>query len=481
MKHPFRSIRWRLLLWQSLISLTLVVAVALLADRLVSREKMERVDRETRNFERLFFRKILIKDKAEDENNLPSLNEMRAELRTLAETGEASSEFEGLFQTDPESTYIAFWDTDGSPLFISRNAPPSLEMPKFSSNDSPSRDVDHDALHEHHRKHPIGLTIVIGRDISAELESLRRFRILLGLGGAALLLVALAGSWWFAGRALRPVESISRTASRIAAGNLDERIATDASETELDQLGNVLNNTFERLGSLIEQQKRFTADASHELRTPLTVILSETQRALKRDREPAEYQAIISHCRTAAKRMQALVDSLLLLARQDLQSPAKNPPTIDLAAAANAVADLLEPIAAERSIKMHRDLAQATVCARPEMLEILLQNLLGNAIAHPPKGTPVTIRTATVGDHALIEIHDEGPGIPAEHLPHLFDRFYRADAARTHGSGHSGLGLAIARSISETLDGKIEVESSAESGTTFRVKLPLQRESQANV
>jgi heavy metal sensor kinase len=268
------------------------------------------------------------------------------------------------------------------------------------------------------------------------------------------------------------VETISQTASRIAAGNLTERIATSNSHTELDQLGHVLNDTFERLAGLIEQQKRFTADASHELRTPLTVIISETQRALKRDRNPEEYRTIITHCQTAAKRMHSLVNSLLLLARQDTETDIANQPTTDLAAVASSAADMLAPLAAERSTKIQRHLSHAPVAARPEVLEILLQNLLGNAISHTPEGTLVTVRTSVCDGCVLLEVHDNGPGIPPEHLPHLFDRFYRADAARTQGSGHSGLGLAIVRSIVKNLHGRIEVESSPSIGTTFRISLP---------
>ncbi len=258
-------------------------------------------------------------------------------------------------------------------------------------------------------------------------------------------------------------------ASRIAAGNLTERIATSNSHTELDQLGHVLNDTFERLAALIEQQKRFTADASHELRTPLTVIISETQRALKRDRDPEGYRTIITHCQTAAKRMHSLVHSLLLLARQDTETDVANQPTTDLAAVASSAADMLASLAVERSTKIQRHLSHAPVTARPEVLEILLQNLLGNAISHMPEGTCVTVRTSVCDDCVILEVHDDGPGIPAEHLPHLFDRFYRADAARTQGSGHSGLGLAIVRSIVKTLHGRIEIESSPSIGTTFKV------------
>lgn len=471
MNHPFRSIRWRLLLWHSLISLALVVAVAVLADRLVTRERIERIDRDLRDFERSFFRHMLISERAQEQGNPPGLNEIREGLKKLSDPPEVPAAFENLFVAKGPGVYLAFWDTNDTPLFISRNAPTSLQRPSVSKEVG-FRKSERGGFREYQRHHPSGFKTLVGRDISVELAGLRRFRILLGMGGTTLLLAALSGGWWLAGRALRPLETISRTASRIAAGNLDERIAIGGSDSELDQLARVLNGTFERLAALIEHQKRFTADASHELRTPLTVILSETQRALKWDRDPAEYRTIIAHCRTAAKRMRNLVGSLLVLARQDLAHATTTPPVTDLAAVAAAVADLLQPIAEEFSTAIRRELAPALVSARPEMLEILVENILGNALTHPPKGTHVAIRTCVIEGLAQIEIHDAGPGIPAEHLPYLFDRFYRADPARSHGSEHSGLGLAIARSIAESLHGEIQVESSAGAGTTFRVRFP---------
>ena len=244
---------------------------------------------------------------------------------------------------------------------------------------------------EQHRISPSGMSSIIGRDIAAEQAALRNIGLLLALGGAAVWLAGLGGGWWLAGRALKPIDTIGRTASRIAAGNLDERIEIARTDNELDQLGGVLNDTFDRLAAAIERQKRFTADASHELRTPVTIILSETQRALKREREPEQYREILANCRTAAERMRALVESLLVLARQDLPSSGTEPVACDLAEIAGGVADLLQPLADEHSIAIHRELSPAPLDGDPHSLAMVVQNLLSNAIVHPPSGSKVVL------------------------------------------------------------------------------------------
>ena len=146
---------------------------------------------------------------------------------------------------------------------------------------------------------------------------MHRFAWSLGGSGFAIWVVCLLGGWWIAGNALKPIATISRTAAHIADGNLEERISTSGTDSELDQLGGVLNHTFDRLHKGIEQQKQFIADASHELRTPITILLSETQRILKSDRKRTsdEYVQVINICRDAAIRMRRLVEPLLVLAR----------------------------------------------------------------------------------------------------------------------------------------------------------------------
>jgi len=471
MRKLFQSLRWSLLLWYSLILLGLIAGLCLLAYRLTANDRTGQIDREIRNFQGTFFRSLFASRPLPNKDDPPSLDEIRERLRNPGDVSSFPPELHALFEGGSGGSYLACWDNDGSPLFISANAPQGISPP-VPRSDGGTRYVEKDHRREQHRVNPSGMSSIIGRDISAEQTELVHFGFLLGLGGGAVWLAGLGGGWWLAGRALKPIDTIGRTASRIAAGNLDERIQIASTDNELDRLGHVLNDTFDRLSAAIERQKRFTADASHELRTPVTIILSETQRALKREREPEQYREILGNCRTAAERMRALVESLLVLAKQDLPTPDGSRSDCDLAEIARGVTDLLQPLADEHSTRIERDFSPAPVTGDPHSLAMVMQNLISNALLHPPAGGSVRIRTAVNGEGSILEVSDTGPGIPAEHLPHLFDRFYRADPARGQAAGHSGLGLAIAKTIVESHGGRIEVRSSKSEGTIFSVELP---------
>ncbi len=469
MKRLFQSVRWRLLLWYALILLGLITGLCLLAFRLTADDRNGQLDREIRNFQGTFFRSLFASRPLPRPDDPPSLDEIRERLRDPGDVSAFPPELHALFEGGGGGSYLACWDSDGSPLFVSANAPSDLSPPA-AGGDNSTRYVEREGRREHHRINPSGMSSIIGREIAAEQAELRNLGLLLALGGAAVWLAGLGGGWWLAGRALQPIDTIGRTASRIAAGNLDERIRIANTDNELDRLGQVLNETFDRLAAAVERQKRFTADASHELRTPVTIILAETQRALKREREPEQYREILANCRTAAERMRALVESLLVLARQDLPASGTEPVACDLAEIAAGVAELLQPLADEHSITIERELSPAPLHGDPHSLAMIVQNLLSNAIVHPPSGSKVRLTTTTTADAVVLDVSDNGPGIAAEHLPRLFDRFYRADPARGQATGHTGLGLAIAKTIVGNHGGKIEVRSA--SGTTFRVSLP---------
>lgn len=471
MSRLIHSVRWNMMLWYALMLLALVEGACLLAYRLAANDRMAQIDKETRSFHGSFFKGLFASRPLPEKDARANMDEIRDRLRNPGDVSKFPQEVQGIFESEGGGGYIGFWDKDGTPLFISANAPEGMKPPR-PGKEGPTQFVDRGDFREMHRYDPEAISSITGRDISADKGSLLRFGLLLGAGGGAIWLLGLGGGWWLAGRALKPIDDIGRTASRIAAGNLNERIKIANTDNELGRLGQVLNDTFDRLSEAIERQKRFTADASHELRTPVTIILSETQRALKREREPEQYREILGNCRSAADRMRALVESLLVLAKQDLPASNGARVTCDLAEVTAGVADLLQPLADEHATKIERQLDPAPVHGDPHSLAMVVQNLLSNALVHPPEGGTVRLRTFANGTDCVLEVSDSGPGIPTEHLPHLFERFYRADSARGQGNGHSGLGLAIARSVVESHGGRIEVESSAEGGTAFRVKLP---------
>lgn len=469
----FHSVRWRLQLWHALILLGVITALCILAYRLAVEDRRERIDRELETFERAFMRSFWeVQSRKNKEDKPPSTGELRQRFRSLENAQDFPLEMRDLFDPQAkESTYIAFWDGNGQTLFRSANAPASLGCPKLSSSDGDRKVSSRGIYRELIQGGPRGFRSMVGRDISSDRLALARLGWQITGSGALFWLLGLLGGWWLAGRVIQPINAISQTASRIAGGKLSERIDIAGTDNELTRLSQVLNETFDRLAANIERQRDFTADASHELRTPLTVILSETSRGLKRERTAEEYQEVISNCSHAATRMRSLVESLLLLARQD-DSPELRREAVDLSSVASDSIQLLQPLADQHGIRIIPDLASARCSGDPNALSIVAGNLISNAISHQPPGGEVKVRVFSNDRQVVLEVADHGPGISAEHLPRLFDRFYRIDPARGSASGHSGLGLAIVRAIVENHQGSVSVESVPGEGAAFRVSLP---------
>ncbi|MGC3988271.1 MAG: ATP-binding protein [Chthoniobacteraceae bacterium] len=266
---------------------------------------------------------------------------------------------------------------------------------------------------------------------------------------------------------------ISRAATRIAAGNLSERIHTDESAGELSELARVLNDTFARLEAVFAEQARFTSDAAHELRTPVSVILAQTQLALSRPRSATDYVETIETVQRSAQRMQGLMESLLTLACLDAHSEPLQRQPCDLAVLAAEHLDAIRPLALERGIPLHSELA-STVCAVDlDRIGQILDNLLTNAVKYSRPGDEVRLATRLENGSAIVRVSDSGPGIATEHLPHLFERFYRADRSRNRSTGGAGLGLAICKSLAEAHGGSIQVESERGKGTAFTLRIPV--------
>ena len=288
--------------------------------------------------------------------------------------------------------------------------------------------------------------------------------------GGIILLLGLAGGWWLVGRAIRPIADISATAVKISAGDLSQRINVAEAESELGQLATVLNSTFARLEAAFAQQQQFTADAAHELRTPVSVMLTQTQTALNRERSAAEYRETLEACQRAAQRMRRLIESLLELARLDAgQEPMKRM-KFDLSQTARDCVELIRPLADERGVKIHCELPPVECHGDAERLAQVITNLLTNAIQYNQANGEVRISAKLQGSMMLLAVSDTGPGISGEDLPHVFERFYRADQSRS--TGQTGLGLAISKAIVEAHGGTIEVSSQPGAGTTFTVRLP---------
>lgn len=291
-----------------------------------------------------------------------------------------------------------------------------------------------------------------------------------------VLLVAGVGGVFLSDRAIRPVRRITQTAAEISAQDLSRRLEVHGRD-ELAELSATFNGmigrleeSFHRLEAAYEQQRRFTGDASHELRTPLTTIKANTSLMLSGAHSAADYREALVAVDHAADTMQRIVQDLLLLARSDSGRLGLTLTPVDL----NEVV--------QEAVALFRDQDGASIVvetAGPTQVQgdlhhlvRLLTNLLENARRHTPPDGRITVRTRTEGELAVLEVADTGEGIPAEHLPHVCERFYRVDAARSRAQGGSGLGLAICQSIVQAHGGTLEIASEVGKGTCVRVNVP---------
>ncbi|MEX0829128.1 MAG: ATP-binding protein [Nitrospirales bacterium] len=304
-------------------------------------------------------------------------------------------------------------------------------------------------------------------------ETLYWLIITLGTATIGMVVFGWVGSMWIARMALAPVETLGHTAANVSAQSLDTRVFLNAPYEEFQQLATSFNNMFERLQRTFESQRRFVEDAAHELRTPLTAMKGNVEVALQRERSTKEYQDVLATSLGQVEHLARLVKSLLTLTRF-----AGDHPPIDLQPV------LLEPLINELVSELSI-LAEGKGCLLTAQLQTvppvrgdvgqlkqLVINLLDNAIRHTPRGGSVTISMQSSVDSVQLTVQDTGSGIPAKHLPHIFERFYRADQARDRESGGTGLGLAIAKEIVLAHNGTIDVRSEIGEGSVFTVIFP---------
>lgn len=312
---------------------------------------------------------------------------------------------------------------------------------------------------------------------------LEKLLLTLFLGSLVTLTVALLGGFWLADRAMRPVADITRTARLISETDLSHRLNLKQRD-EIGQLADTFDSMLARLEAAFNRQRQFTADASHELRTPLTIVNLEVNHALAAPRKPAEYQRALRVIQAENEFMSKLVNDLLLLARMDTGQVALMRQRHDLADLSLEALERLSPLAASQQVRLEAgDLPETPVLGDRQYLIQMLTNLIENAIKYSTRAeraAVVRIETGISedGTQAWVRVSDNGAGIPAEHLPHIFERFYRADNVRTAHSGDSstsgsGLGLAIVQWIARIHGGDVRAESRLGEGSTFIVHLPL--------
>jgi signal transduction histidine kinase len=275
-------------------------------------------------------------------------------------------------------------------------------------------------------------------------------------------------------RALDPVERIAHKAEEITQHNLSERLPLVQSGDELERLSVSLNHMISRLQAAIDGSKQFVADASHELRTPLTVMRGELESLAQESGLARETRETLGSVLEEVERLAEIVDSLFALSRLEAGEAAAQWQRFDLAGLAGITAEQMSLLATDKNVSVACDSTRGVMVeGDPARLKQVIVNLLDNAIKYTPAGGRVRLTVRREQGFAVLEVADDGIGIPPEALPHVFKRFFRVDGSRSREQGGAGLGLAIVKAICSAHGADIEVSSTPGRGSTFRLRQPL--------
>jgi heavy metal sensor kinase len=325
-------------------------------------------------------------------------------------------------------------------------------------------------------------TIQVAAPLSEFNEALERFRLMLWLSTPVLLIGAGLGGYLISRRALKPVDQITTAAESISFNNLSGRLEVPKTTDELQRLSETLNRMLARLDTSVQRMSQLTADASHELRAPVSLIRTTAELALQGGRSTSEYREDMVQILAEAERTTRLIDSLLLLARADAGEGGLQHEPINVATSLREAIGQGRSFAAEKTVELTADLHSSPVVRGDgEALRRLFFILIDNAVKYTPEGGAVNLRLEAGREDAIVKVTDSGIGIAESDLPHVFDRFWRADKVRSRGMGGAGLGLSIARWIVDQHQGSIEVESQLGKGSTFTIRIPLYEVATQNV
>ena len=414
--------------------------------------------------------------------------------RVLTDTARQASGILSTDETDREitehfrrlniGTIIGLYDTSGETLLAGRGLPVPLDRPALPVGE-PSRfetltngeGTSWRVLVQTvpHLGQPERL-LLVARSADFVQVAASELLLLIAVTAPLILLLAVAGGVFLAGRALNPIDHITRTAAAISAEDLSRRLALPRTDDEVGRLAATLDHMLDRLDHSFEHQRRFTADASHELRTPLAMLVSRAGLALERNRTGAEYEDVLRAVRDEGLRMGRIVNDLLLLARADAGETLLVTERLDAAELVDSVVDAMGVLAEDRGVRLSARTDSSTrvdVLGDQTRLTQLLVNLVDNAIAHTPAGGSIVVFAAAESGSAVIQVVDSGTGIAPEHLPHVFERFFRADRDRPRAHAGAGLGLSLCASIAHSHRGDIDIASEPGQGTRVVVKLPL--------
>jgi heavy metal sensor kinase len=306
-------------------------------------------------------------------------------------------------------------------------------------------------------------------------EALYHFELLLYIAIPSLLICAALGGYWISGRALAPVDQITKTARTISAQNLSSRLIVPHSGDELQRLSETLNGMLDRLEGSFKKITQFTADASHELRTPVAVMRTRAELSLRKARSADEYRDVISEVLEELEKTSSLIEQLMFLARADSGSETLNFTNTNVTEVLREACHQGIALAEAKQVGFQEQIAQDSMWIRGDAssLRRLFLILIDNAVKYTPAHGQVEVSLQRNNGYAIAQVKDTGIGISESDLPNVFERFYRADKARTRELGGVGLGLSIGRWITEVHSGTIEVQSAPGRGSVFQIRLPI--------
>ncbi len=470
----FRTIRVRLTLWYTLLLGLILIGFSGLLYAMLAHALAQQTD------ETLQIAAEQAKDAIEMEKGRLTLDLRDSQVAALTQHGLLVRVINlgGQVEASNDSAFATLPVVDGM-LIAARQEQPRFDTVSTSGAAMPVR------LYSvpFQKEGTIAAVVQVGQSLQFSQDVLRQLAAILLLALPLTLLSASLGGLFLAHRALSPIDRITRAARRIGAENLSERLALTLPDDEVGRLAQTFDSMLARLDGAFRRQRQFTADASHELRTPLTVMKGDISVALNRPRQADEYREVLSELEEEVDRLTRLVEDLLFLARADSHQPLLHTAPLDLADLIPAVVDQVRPLSDAKGLTVGLTApASLPLIGDQDKLYWLFLNLMDNAVKFTPPGGCITIRCESAwhppvreahatpdgaGSTVVVSIADNGPGIPPEHLPHLFDRFYRVDGARSRAAGGTGLGLSIAREIAEAHGGGIEVESQVGQGSVF--------------